>query len=51
MARILGSGCFQVNLDDRKLKTPAGKLLTVPNEALAAAIATEWSIQKVRILN
>ncbi|XP_003741540.1 ATP synthase mitochondrial F1 complex assembly factor 2 [Galendromus occidentalis] len=37
---------WEVNLDDRKLKTPAGKLLTVPNEAIAAAIATEWAIQK-----
>lgn len=37
---------WEVNLDKRKLKTPAGQPLLVPNEALATAIATEWLIQK-----
>lgn len=39
-------GRFEINLDRRKLKTPGGKLFTVPNEALAIAVATEWDAQK-----
>lgn len=39
-------GVFEINLDRRKLKTPGGKLFTVPNEALAIAVATEWDAQK-----
>ncbi|XP_075422000.1 ATP synthase mitochondrial F1 complex assembly factor 2 isoform X2 [Ascaphus truei] len=40
-----GEGGFEINLDRRKLKTPKGNLFTVPNEALAVAIATEWECQ------
>ncbi|XP_062382610.1 ATP synthase mitochondrial F1 complex assembly factor 2 [Sardina pilchardus] len=39
-------GMYEINLDRRKLKTPGGKLFTVPNEALAIAVATEWDAQK-----
>lgn len=39
-------GLFEINLDKRKLKTPGGKLFTVPNEALAIAVATEWDAQQ-----
>ncbi|KAI5623166.1 ATP synthase mitochondrial F1 complex assembly factor 2 [Silurus asotus] len=39
-------GLFEINLDRKKLKTPGGKLFTVPNEALAIAVATEWDVQK-----
>ncbi|MBN3303923.1 ATPF2 factor, partial [Amia calva] len=39
-------GVYEINLDRRKLKTPGGKLFTVPNEALAVAVATEWDLQK-----
>lgn len=39
-------GLYEVNLDRRKLKTPGGKLFTVPNEALAIAVATEWDTQR-----
>lgn len=39
-------GLYEINLDKRKLKTPGGKLFTVPNEALAIAVATEWDVQK-----
>ncbi|XP_036401335.1 ATP synthase mitochondrial F1 complex assembly factor 2 [Megalops cyprinoides] len=39
-------GMFEINLDRRKLKTPGGKIFTVPNEALAIAVATEWDSQK-----
>ncbi|XP_065098898.1 ATP synthase mitochondrial F1 complex assembly factor 2 [Paramisgurnus dabryanus] len=41
-----GEGGFEIILDKRKLKTPGGKLFTVPNEALAIAVATEWDAQK-----
>ncbi|XP_064376164.1 ATP synthase mitochondrial F1 complex assembly factor 2 isoform X2 [Dromaius novaehollandiae] len=40
------AGGFEINLDHRKLKTPQAKLFTVPNEALAIAVATEWDSQK-----
>ncbi|XP_067912058.1 ATP synthase mitochondrial F1 complex assembly factor 2 [Heterodontus francisci] len=39
-------GAFEINLDRRKLKTPQGKLFTVPSEALAIAVATEWESQR-----
>ncbi|KAM8960362.1 ATP synthase mitochondrial F1 complex assembly factor 2 [Pelodytes ibericus] len=40
-----GEAGFEINLDRRKLKTPQGKLFSVPNEALAIAVATEWDSQ------
>uniref|UniRef100_A0A8C6WSQ4 ATP synthase mitochondrial F1 complex assembly factor 2 n=1 Tax=Neogobius melanostomus TaxID=47308 RepID=A0A8C6WSQ4_9GOBI len=39
-------GLYEINLDKAKLKTPGGKLLTLPNEALAIAVATEWDAQQ-----
>ncbi|XP_005996758.1 ATP synthase mitochondrial F1 complex assembly factor 2 [Latimeria chalumnae] len=42
-------GVFEINLDHRKLKTPQGKLFTVPSEALAIAVATEWDSQRETI--
>lgn len=39
-------GLYEINLDKRKLKTPGGKLFTVPNEGLAVAVATEWDAQR-----
>ncbi|KAG8196065.1 hypothetical protein JTE90_007805 [Oedothorax gibbosus] len=39
-------GKFEISLDKRKLKTPLGKLLQLPNEALAVAVATEWDTQQ-----
>ncbi|XP_054992905.1 ATP synthase mitochondrial F1 complex assembly factor 2 isoform X3 [Sorex araneus] len=41
-----GEGGFEINLDHRKLKTPQAKLFTVPSEALAIAVATEWDAQQ-----
>ncbi len=35
-------GGFDVRLDGRPIRTPAGRALVVPSEALAAAIALEW---------
>ncbi|CAG2239948.1 ATP12 [Mytilus edulis] len=39
------NGWFEINLDQKKLKTPNGKVFKVPNEALALAVATEWNMQ------
>lgn len=39
-------GGFEINLDRRKLKTPQGKIFTVPSEPLAVAVATEWDSQR-----
>ncbi len=36
---------FEVQLDGRTLRTPAGVRLALPAEALAAAIAAEWQAQ------
>ncbi|XP_019397481.1 PREDICTED: ATP synthase mitochondrial F1 complex assembly factor 2 [Crocodylus porosus] len=41
-----GEGGFEINLDQRKLRTPQAKLFTVPSEALAVAVATEWDAQR-----
>jgi len=35
-------GGFAVDLDDRPLRTPAGRPLVLPTEALARAVAAEW---------
>lgn len=40
-----GNG-YEINLDQRKLRTPHGTILKVPNEALAIAVANEWIMQK-----
>ncbi|XP_064478655.1 ATP synthase mitochondrial F1 complex assembly factor 2-like [Ornithodoros turicata] len=42
-------GQFEVCLDQRKLKTPMGKVFTVPSEGLAVAVATEWDAQGTEI--
>lgn len=39
-------GWFEINLDQRKLRTPAGNLFKVPHEALAMAVVTEWNAQE-----
>lgn len=43
---MIFQGGFEINLDNRKLKTPQAKLFTVPSEALAIAVATEWDSQR-----
>ncbi len=43
-------GGFGVLLDGRSLKTPAGRPLVVPTEALAHAIAREWNAQAETIV-
>ncbi|XP_077980599.1 ATP synthase mitochondrial F1 complex assembly factor 2-like [Glandiceps talaboti] len=42
-------GMYEINLDNRKLKTPMGKIFTVPNEALAICVANEWDSQDEKI--
>ncbi|GAA50290.1 ATP synthase mitochondrial F1 complex assembly factor 2 [Clonorchis sinensis] len=37
---------YEVQLDKRKLRTPGGNTLLIPNEALALAVAVEWDSQK-----
>lgn len=46
---VQNQGWFEVNLDQRKLRTPTGNLFQVPSEPLALAIATEWNSQKETI--
>ncbi|XP_056391259.1 ATP synthase mitochondrial F1 complex assembly factor 2 isoform X2 [Hyla sarda] len=41
-----GEGGYEIILDRRKLKTPQGKIFTVPSEPLAIAVATEWDSQR-----
>lgn len=42
---VVVEGGFAVQLDGRGVKTPAGRKLEVPTEALALAIAAEWDAQ------
>ncbi len=39
------NGDFEIHLDGRAVKTPAGHLLSVPSRSLAEAIAAEWNAQ------
>ncbi|OQV24744.1 ATP synthase mitochondrial F1 complex assembly factor 2 [Hypsibius exemplaris] len=39
-------GQFEINLDRKRLKTPMGKILRLPTEGLALAVATEWDRQE-----
>jgi chaperone required for assembly of F1-ATPase len=39
------ANAFQVLLDGRSIKTPAGRTLSLPTAALAAAVADEWNAQ------
>lgn len=45
----LASGKWQVRLDGRPAKTPAGVLLDLPTQALAQAIAVEWGAQTGKV--
>jgi chaperone required for assembly of F1-ATPase len=46
-AEIVAAECgsYGVALDGKRIKTPAKQALTVPNAALATAIAAEWAAQ------
>jgi ATP synthase F1 complex assembly factor 2 len=39
------SSTFQLLLDGKQVRTPLGEPLLLPNEAVAAAVATEWQLQ------
>ena len=43
---LYADGKYEITLDQRKLKTPTGKLFTVESEPLALAISAEWNAQK-----
>jgi chaperone required for assembly of F1-ATPase len=42
-------GAFSVTLDGRPIKTPSGRVVTVPARAIADAVAEEWEAQKEAI--
>uniref|UniRef100_A0A2P2I5A1 ATP synthase mitochondrial F1 complex assembly factor 2-like n=1 Tax=Hirondellea gigas TaxID=1518452 RepID=A0A2P2I5A1_9CRUS len=37
------AGCYEINLDKKKLKTPMGNLLQIRSYPLALAVAEEWA--------
>jgi len=45
-----GSNSYEILLDGKKLKTPSGNVLSVPNHSLAIAVATEWESQRENIV-
>lgn len=38
-------GGYQITVDNKKVKTPAGNLLVVPSKPLAMAVSVEWNSQ------
>lgn len=49
VAARVSDGGFELTLDGRLVRTPAGETLRVPSSALARALAGEWSAQRERI--
>jgi len=47
---VQSNGKFEINLDQRKLKTPSGSIFQVTSEPLAHAVANEWMSQKDQVL-
>jgi len=45
-----GATMYNVNLDQRKLRTPLGSVLRLPGEALALTVQQEWAAQKDTVL-
>jgi chaperone required for assembly of F1-ATPase len=45
VAVVEGDEGFSVTLDDRPVRSPARRDLTIPNRALAKAVAAEWDAQ------
>ena len=43
------NGNYEIALDMKKLKTPSGAVLSIPNQTLALAVAQEWDSQKDKI--
>ncbi|XP_020287014.1 ATP synthase mitochondrial F1 complex assembly factor 2 isoform X2 [Pseudomyrmex gracilis] len=46
---LSNGGKFEITLDQRKLKTPQGRIFEVNSEPLALAVAAEWDAQKETI--
>jgi len=44
-----GPNSYEILLDEKKLKTPSGNVLSVPNHSLAVAVATEWESQRENV--
>jgi chaperone required for assembly of F1-ATPase len=42
-------GGFAITLDDRPIRTPSGRIVTVPSREIADAISAEWDAQKEMI--
>jgi len=38
-------GAYSITLDGRPIRTPSGRIVTVPNAAIAHAVAQEWQAQ------
>ena len=48
---VISSGNqYEITIDSKKLKTPAGNVFTVNSEPIALAVAQEWSAQKELIM-
>jgi chaperone required for assembly of F1-ATPase len=45
-ATVREDGNYAVRLDDKTVRTPAGRLLAAPTAALAEALAAEWDAQR-----
>jgi chaperone required for assembly of F1-ATPase len=45
-ATVREDGNYAVRLDDKPVRTPAGRLLAAPTAALAEALAAEWNAQR-----
>ena len=41
----ISQGGYQITVDNKKVKTPAGNLLVVPSKPLAMAVSVEWNSQ------
>lgn len=41
----ISQGGYQITVDNKKVKTPAGNLLVVPSKPLAMAVSVEWNLQ------
>jgi chaperone required for assembly of F1-ATPase len=48
-AHVSDAAPFAILLDNRPVKTPAGKALALPTRALGEAVAAEWEAQQERI--
>ncbi|HEY8189225.1 MAG TPA: ATP12 family chaperone protein [Micavibrio sp.] len=45
-AAVPGADGFEIHLDGKPIRTPEGRIMSAPNEPLAALIAGEWNAQQ-----